>query len=187
MENNIIEEVRKFVEEECKKPSSLYGYDPYVFHFKPVVEIARKLAERLNADLEIVEIAAWLHDIGSILKGRIDHHITGAQIAEEKLKKLGYPSERIEKVKYCILSHRGSKGIIQETLEAKIIAQADAIDSFNRLSGLFEAAYVYEKLSREEARVSVKNKLENKWNQITLIEARELIKPKYDAAMLLLK
>ena len=32
-EKNVIEEIRRFVEEECKKSTSKYGYDIYVFHF----------------------------------------------------------------------------------------------------------------------------------------------------------
>jgi uncharacterized protein len=106
------------VEEECKKPTSKYGYEPYPCHFVPMVKYAKKLAKRLKADEEVVEIAAWLHDVGSIIYGRDNHHITGAKIAEEKLKELGYPPEKkIELVKKCILNHRGSKQNKRETIE----------------------------------------------------------------------
>ncbi len=30
-----MKEVKNFVEEECKKPTSKYGYEPLVFHFIP--------------------------------------------------------------------------------------------------------------------------------------------------------
>lgn len=187
MEKNIVEEIRKFVEEECKKPSSKYGYEPFTHHFIKVHSIAVQLAKKLNAELEIVEIAAWLHDIGSIIFGRENHHITGAQIAEKKLKELNFPEDKIEKVKLCILNHRGSKEDenSREFLESKIIAEADAISSFEFIEGLFRAAYT-EKLSQDEARKSVRQKLQNKWNQLSLEESKKLIKPKYEAAMLLL-
>jgi len=184
---NRIEQVREFVEEESKKDTAKYGYEPYQFHLIPVRNIALKLAEKLGADVEIVEIAAWLHDIGSIINGRRDHHITGARIAEEKLRDLGYSTEKIEKVKACILNHRGSirNGGLRN-LEEKIISDADTLSNFDNLSGIFRAAFTYEGLTQGEARISVKEKLKRKWNKLYLQESKELIRPKYEAAMLLL-
>jgi uncharacterized protein len=130
---DIIEQVRSFVEDESKKPTSKYGYDPYLFHFIPVVNYAQTLAEQLGADKEIVSIAARLHDIGSIIHGREDHHITGTQIAEEKLQELHYSSEKIELVKKCILHHRGSKDFPRESIEEKIIAEADVMSAFENI------------------------------------------------------
>ena len=181
-----IEKIRFFVEEECKKPTSKYGYDPYIFHFIPMRDYAVKLAEKLNADKEIVELAALLHDIGSIIHGRKDHHITGAKIAEEKLKELNYPEDKIEKIKYCIFTHRGSQINNRKTTEAKIIADADAMSHFENISGIFEAAYIYENQTQGEAKESTKQKLINGWNKLNFEESRILIKPKYEAMLLLL-
>lgn len=186
-EQNIIERVRRFVERECKKPTSNYGYEPYIFHFVPMRNYAVALAEKLDADLEIVELAAWLHDIGSIINGRRDHHITGADIAVKKLRDFGYPKKRIERVEYCILNHRGSQNMIPKTLEAKIISDADTIDQFNNISGIFKAALVYEKLDQGQARKSVREKLQRKWKKLYLEESKRIVKPKYKAAMILLK
>ena len=106
---NIVQEIRNFVEDECKKPGSKYGYEPFPFHFVPMVACAEELADELGGDKELIQISAWLHDIGSIIYGREDHHITGVKIAEEKLKEFGYPTDKIEQVKKCILNHRGSQ------------------------------------------------------------------------------
>ena len=186
MKRDIVEEIRKFVEDECKKPTSKYGYLPYKEHFIPMHNYSVKLAKKLNVDLEIVELSAWLHDISSIIDGRENNHLTGAEIAEKKLRKLGYPLEKIKKVKKCILNHRGSKDHHRESIEEQIIAEADAINAFDRIDGLFEAAFVWEKLDRYEAKKSIINKLNNKWNQISLPESKEIVKPKYEAVMLLL-
>lgn len=183
----IIDTVKKFVEDECKKPTSKYGYDPFVYHFLPMVEYATRLAKDLDADKEIVMIAAWLHDIGSIIYGRSDHHITSTKVAEKLLKKLKYPQTKIERVKKCIFNHRGSIKNECESLEEKIISDADAMSCFDNLSGIFEAAFVYEKLSHGAAQVSVYNKLQNKWGQLYFEKSKELIHPHYEAAMLLLK
>jgi len=194
MENrNIVKEIRNFVEEECKKPSSKYGYEPFLNHFSPVVENALELANKLEEkgiklDKEVIEISAWLHDIGSIIYGRENHHKTGAKIAEEKLTELNYPKNKIILVKESILNHRGSKEDenTRESIESQIIAEADALDSFKRVSGLFKGAFVFENKTQEEARISVLNKLKNKWNQLQFEESKQLIKPKYEAALLLL-
>ncbi len=184
---NVIEEVKKFVEEESLKPNSKYGYEPFVFHFTPTVNYALELAEELGADKEIVEIAAWLHDIGSVIYGREDHHITGAKIAEEKLKELNYSNEKIEMVKNCILNHRGSQKNNLTSVEEKIIADADALSNFDNIPGIFKAAFVYEKLNQGEARESVRKKLDNKWNQLNFENSKKIIKPKYEAIIILLK
>ena len=106
---DVVEKAKKFAEAECKKPTSKYGYGPFEFHFVPMVTRAEHLANELGGDKEIILVAAWLHDIGSIIYGRKDHHLTGAGIASEKLSEWGYPEEKIELVKKCILNHRGSR------------------------------------------------------------------------------
>ena len=185
MEKNITKQIRDYVEKECRKPTSLYGYEPFSDHFVPVHKYAKILAQKAGADVEIVEIAAWLHDIGSIIYGRKEHHITGARIAVEKLASLNYPPEKIQKVAYCIKCHRGSQKIKREILEAKILAEADAMSHFDNIAGIFRAAFVFEKQNRSEANESVKNKLKNSWNKLSP-GARSIIKLKYKAAMLLL-
>lgn len=182
---NITEEVRKFVEEECKKPESKYGYEPYLCHFAPVVKYSRVLAGKLKADLEVIEISAWLHDIGAIIYGRENHQITGAEVAEKKLRELGYPEEKIEKVKKCILNRRSSVNNKKESSEEQIIADADAMSNFENIFGIFKAAFVYENLGQIEAKEAVRKKLNGCYNKLSP-EARTIIKPKYEAAMLLL-
>ena len=187
MEDNITEQIRKFVEREHKKPTSKYGYEPYEFHLVPMHQYAKQLAEKLGADVESVGISAWLHDVGSIVYGRENHHITGARIAEEKLKEFNYSREKIEKIKHCILTHRGSNGLKPKTLEAQIIAEADAMSNFDNIAGIFKAAFIYEHQTQGKAKETTKQKLINKWKKLSFPESKELIKPKYDAAMLLLK
>ncbi len=185
MSEEIVEKIRKFVEEECNKETSKYGKDPYYFHFVPVVKLVKILAEKKGADKEIVELAAWLHDMGSIIYGRENHHITGAEIAEKKLREFNYPEDKIEKIKHCIIAHRGSNDIQPETVEAETVMEADAMSHFENIAGIFMAAFIENK-NQGEAKESVRQKLIRKWNQLS-DEGKELIKPKYDAAMLLLK
>lgn len=183
--HEIVEKVRQFVEEECKKPEAKYDYDLFLYHIKPVLRYAKELGEKRGADLEILELAALLHDIGSVLYGRENHHMTGCEIAEKKLRELNYPEDRIEKIKHCILSHRGSLNIKKESIEAEILAEADSMTHFDTIPGLFRACYYFEeKKSQGEACKSVLNKLINSYNKLSPA-AKEIIKPKFEAAMLL--
>jgi len=181
-----IDSIRKFVENECRKPSSQYGFEPYEYHFKPMVGYALALCDELGGDKEVIELAVWLHDIGSIMFGRADHHLTGARIAEKKLRELNYPAGKIELVKKCILSHRGSQKIKGQTIEEKIVADADAMSSFDNLGGLFKAAFIYERKDQKEAMRTVREKLENKWNQLSFPASQKIVQPKYEAMKVLL-
>lgn len=185
--NDVVEKIRRFVEFESKKPENWWGEEFYSLHLVGVNKYSKLLAEKLGADMEVVELAAWLHDIGSIIYGRKDHHLTGARIAGEKLRELGYPEEKIIWVQQCILAHRGSENIVPETIEAKIIADADALSTFDYIHGPFLAAFVYEKLNQLQARKSVRQKYINSWNKLSFSESKEIIKPKYEAVMLLLR
>jgi HD superfamily phosphodiesterase len=60
---NIIDQIKTFVEEECKKPTSNYGYEPFPHHFVPMVAYAKQLTDKLGGDKEVIEIAGRLHDI----------------------------------------------------------------------------------------------------------------------------
>jgi uncharacterized protein len=165
---NIVQQVKNYVKSECSKPTSKYGYGPYEYHFKPVVKYAGALAGKLGADKEVVIVAAWLHDIGSIINGRSDHHITGAKIAEAKLKEFDYPQERIELVKQCILNHRGSIKNKRSTLEEQIIAEADAMSHFDNIAAIFRVALIFEKKSDPEANEAAITKIKNSWENYIL-------------------
>jgi len=182
--NKIVEQIRAFVEEEHKKPGAKYDYGVVPYHLIPVLKRSLELGRMQGADLEILELSAWLHDIGSIRFGRENHHITGSEIAEEKLRELNYPQERIEQVKHCILTHRGSKNIKRESIEAEILADADSMVHFDTIGGIFKAALLYEGHTQKSSQWAVREKLSNSYDKLSPF-AKEIIKPKYDAAMLL--
>jgi len=182
---SIIEQVKNYVESECRKPGSHYGYEPFPYHLVPMVSYSLLLADKLGADKEVVEIATWLHDIGAIVHGRDNHHITGAEIAREKLTEFGYPKAKTELVCKCILNHRGSVDNDRESLEEKIVAEADVLSNFDNISGIFKAAFVYEGLSQGEAQKSAFDKLTRKYNKLHFEESKEIIRPKYEAVKLL--
>lgn len=183
----IIDEIKKLVEEECKKDSNIFGDEIWSYHILSVVEFAKILAKRMNADHEIVEIAALLHDYAGIKYGdRYEaHHILGAEEAEKILKGFNYPQEKIEKIKHCIYAHRGSKSITRETVEAECVASADAMAHFDRIPSLLYFAFFRVGMNVDEGTKYVRRKLERSWSKL-IPEAKEIVKDKYEASMLIL-
>lgn len=155
------------------------------YHIVPVVNYAKKLGKQLQADEEIIELAALLHDIGRIRFGSEDHHITGIAEAEKILNQYGYSQEIIDEVKHCVESHRGSKSISPKTVTAKIIANADAMAHLDIVPVFFY--WRCKKESFEEAFHWVDDKINRDWNKkITLTEAKKMMEKKYQAIKLIL-
>ncbi len=77
-----------------------------ISHTVDVVESALEIGRKQGAsegDLEILQVAAWFHDLG-YSKDCNNHEKIGAEMAEEFLTKRGYSKENIEKVIGCIMA-----------------------------------------------------------------------------------
>ncbi|GAB4241237.1 MAG: hypothetical protein Tsb0034_18140 [Ekhidna sp.] len=103
---NIVSDVEQYAVDMLEQhlPASITYHS--INHTKEVVDSAREIAfhEKLSQDeLDIVLIAAWFHDVGYI-HGCEEHEQRGAEIADEYLKSKGYPDDKIEMVKRCILA-----------------------------------------------------------------------------------
>jgi len=98
----------------------------------------------IDAKREIVEIAALLHDYAGIKDQRMaeEHHIYAAAEAQRILIEFNYPKDRIQKVKDCIITHRGSVPMKRLTQEAECIASADAMTHVFQVPSLLYLAYV---------------------------------------------
>ena len=166
---SIVELIKEEVINRDKEDQKTREYSVYEEHIKYVVKNAKDLAIKYNADLEIVELAALLHDIAIISKvgDREEHHINGAIIAEELLTKYNYPKDKIERVKQCILKHRGSVTIPRNTIEEEIIADADAISHFDNVTLLYLTAIKRKGKNIKEASLWVEKKLAKDYNKLS--------------------
>jgi len=155
--------------------------DDEMRHIKSVVDISGRLAGKFGADKEITVLSAYLHDISepSEYGDRDDHHIYSAELAGKMLAELNYPADKIERVKKCVLHHRGSKMMAKESVEEECVADADAISHFYSLPGLFQVAYGPKGLTTEQGREWVRKKLENDLNKLSQ-KSRDLYKSRYD-------
>lgn len=85
-----------------------------------------------NVDMEILEAAAILHDIAREDENNnpdIDHAIEGAKKAKDILCELGFSPEKILAIQHCIEAHRYRNKVEAESIEAKILYDADKLDS----------------------------------------------------------
>ncbi|MBT3230577.1 HD domain-containing protein [Candidatus Uhrbacteria bacterium] len=182
---NIAKAVQEHMLEESKKCKNDYR-DAYVEHFVPVVKYAKQLAKEVGADQEVVEIAAWLHDIGSIHGYKDVHHEYGRDYAQKYLSGVGYPQDKIDMVKHAIYAHRGSKSIERETKEAECVADADAFSHIYNVVSLFRLAFKDKQLETDDAREFVRSKLERSHKKLST-HARGIIDEYYSAAMIILR
>ena len=88
-------------------------------------------------DLDIVLAAALLHDLVVYPKGSsktINSADDSAEIAKKILLEYkNYPREKIEKVADAIRTHSYSKRLVPETLEGKILQDADRLDAIGAI------------------------------------------------------
>ncbi len=105
-------------------------------HVLRVLAMAERLARAEGADMEIVRAAALLHDIA-----RADEDKTGAgdhaQMAAERARALligrGVTPTRADAVAHAIAAHRFRGSTAPRTLEAKILFDADKLDSIGAI------------------------------------------------------
>ena len=164
----IIEDIKEDIKKRCESPNNFFGKGCYD-HIESVANHAVELAQQYHADVEVCEIAAWLHDIAGITDYELyeAHHIHGAQMAEEILKAYDYPETKIKMVKQCILNHRGSVVKAKMSIEEICVADADAISHYDNLPALFYLAYVMRKLDQNEGINFVRNKLMRSYDKMS--------------------
>jgi uncharacterized protein len=140
----IIEKINDLLDRYQSDMSYCHGAD----HAWRVAKLALMIVEHTNADRQIVEIAALLHDIGVVplawgrhASGRddydfqefmgayalpsADHGEVGALIAGRFLKQIGYPESKTEQVVLIINEHNT---LDKTTLESKIVNDADRLE-----------------------------------------------------------
>lgn len=102
-------------------------------HVKRVYNLCLHIGKKENANLEVLKLSAILHDIARPIedesKGKKDHAIVGAEMAKEILKKHGYDDNIISQVAHCIETHRFRSNNPPLSKEAKILFEADKLDS----------------------------------------------------------
>ncbi len=113
-----------------------HAYD----HVKRVYRIALEIGEKIGANLKVLKAAALLHDVGrsSEMETGVSHSILSGEMSEEILRRTDYDDSEIERVKAAIRTHRFSEGLTPDSLEGKILSDADKLDAIGAI-GIFRA------------------------------------------------
>jgi uncharacterized protein len=125
--------IEKIVEKELS--CSAHNMEHVLRVYATALRIAKK---EKNVDYEILKSATLLHDIARAKEdndktGKTDHAKESAKMSKEILEKLGYSSEKIKKIQKCIISHRFKTNNKPQSLEAKILFDADKLDSLGAI------------------------------------------------------
>jgi uncharacterized protein len=128
-----IEEVRPYYE----GADAIHDFD----HVLRVLVLAERLALAEGADLEIVRAAVLLHDVARVEGDRHagDHAQAGAELARRLLA--GHPPEKVEAVAHAIAAHRFRSGPAPETVEARVLYDADKLDAIGAIGVARAFAY----------------------------------------------
>ncbi len=183
----MISKIKQMMLDLCER-SKMSEFEPWwKWHIRKVVEYSTKTAEKLGADTEIVEIAAWMHDIIKIRDETESkkHHVKGAEEAQLILEELDYEQDIIDKVKHCILTHSSDKKHKPETKEAEILASADALTHFDDFLDFVYYSLVLKKENLKNLKKGLIKKYKNSWNKL-IPEHKKSAKENYKSIMLIL-
>jgi len=99
-------------------------------HLVRVMALADRIQADEGGDLPTIWAAVALHDIGQERERRYggDHALIGAELAAELLKDTPFPQHSIPAIQQAIREHRMTGGAIPQTLEGRILYDADKID-----------------------------------------------------------
>ena len=122
----------KFVEIEMQEADP--GHD--LAHVRRVVNAAERIGVAEGAAAKVVLPAAWLHDCVVVAKDsplRSQASRMAADRAANFLMEIGYEGEFILAIQHAILAHSFSAKVAPETLEAKVVQDADRLEAIGAL------------------------------------------------------
>ncbi len=108
-----------------------------IAHLDRVWQTVQRIATGENSgNLKVLMAAAYLHDIVNLPKNSPDRtraSTMAADRAAEILTGLAFSSTDINSVRHAIIAHSFSAGIPPETIEAKILRDADRLDALGAI------------------------------------------------------
>jgi uncharacterized protein len=153
---------------DTKKPMFNYRWE----HVTAVVTLAIKLAELTGADCDVVEAAAWLHDVRKGAGG--DHPQEGAKFARKLLPKTDFPPDKIEAVALAIEEHMGlwrgkpfPEGSL-ENLESAVLWDADKLAKIGLTAAFNWLGLSFVKEMPQQTKDFIKNGRKADWQAKTV-------------------
>lgn len=105
-------------------------------HIMRVYNNCQFIGGREGADMQVLLMAALLHDVGSESKSSVHPEESNAMrlgMAENFLKRKGVTERMMKDILYAVDVHRFSRGIMPTTIEAKVLQDADRLDAIGAI------------------------------------------------------
>ncbi len=126
---NDVEKVRKQAEKFFVDSPGSHDWS----HTERVLALCKHIGEKEGADPRVLELAALLHDVGrqeeDASKGKVCHAEKGSRLARQVLEREGFDAETTDAVVHCIESHRFRKNKPPQSIEARVLFDADKLDA----------------------------------------------------------
>lgn len=120
---DVLEKVEAYIKKTFLEEGT--GHDYY--HIERVVINSKKIVEKENANDFLVELAAWVHDIGDYkLHNGVDR---SEELIKSFLESLDIDKDIIDRVNEIVSQVSFSKGNIPTSIEAQIVQDADRLDA----------------------------------------------------------
>lgn len=105
------------------------GHD--YWHTMRVYKTAKKIANDINCNMEIVELSALLHDVDDAKLFDTKNYETAKNI----MKKAGVDKKTIDSVVNIIgeISYKGKDSVIPKSIEGQIVQDADRLDALGAI------------------------------------------------------
>jgi uncharacterized protein len=184
----LLDEIKNYVYQETQQNSNALGPSFYQEHLDVVSTYGKQLAEQLNANMEIVELSAYLHDISAVqdFSTLPNHAAASAEIGKDFLKQHGYPADLVIQVQQAILAHSTPLPIGEGRPEAVCLSNADAMSQITNPVYWLYFAFSIRRLDFEQGRAWLMERVETNWGKL-IQPAKELIETKYNEAVRWLK
>ena len=106
-------------------------------HTLRVLRLCEHIGPAEKADMDVLRVAAVLHDIGrphqDASRGSVCHAVHGAVLAEPIVATLVFSPGQKDNILHCIRTHRFRGMHVPETLEAKVLFDADKLDAIGAI------------------------------------------------------
>jgi HD superfamily phosphodiesterase len=153
--------------QKAPSPSEVHGND----HIHRVLGRCVRLGKKLNADLEVLIAAVYLHDLGRHYIDDQAHGALSSLKAEPVLQRIDFPEDKREAVLHTIKVHDvASTPEDRTTLESKILYDADKIDTLGVVGILRYIRHYYGKKPID----FILDDIDARWNGLALPETRDL-------------
>jgi HD superfamily phosphodiesterase len=159
--------------QKAPSPSEVHAKD----HILRVLKRCIRLGERLDADLEVLDAAVYLHDLGRHYIDDKAHGALSARKAEPVLERIVFPVEKRGAVLHAICVHDVSATPQDRTtLESKILYDADKIDTLGVVGVLRYIRHFY---GRKPIDYMLSD-IDARWEGLALLETKELALQDYN-------